>query len=1384
MATSGNSRDVKMTLSVETLGAEDIKKLQSSVANLAKEGGAAAPEFQHLADEIGRLGEQAAALQSFQRLADETTQLAQGQREAAATAADLRAKWETLNAATTEAAAKQRTTAAALQEAQVAARATRDELATLSATTDRAGKTEDAYAASVERLKVAKISQRAEIERLTAALAAANEGVKGAEAAEARLERAYLGAAAAADLSNTTLLSNTAAVRQAAAAATALGVGTENVAASQAEIARALNQSGTAAEALSLRVASLADAERELAQVQAFDKQHDAAKRLVMAGEYVALFDEALTRLAATQRSQQSLDADAKWQREAFAIVETAEATKKLTRETEVLSAAARELTAQQAFEKQAQDARKLLQAGEYVRFWTTELDKAEAQVAQTAEAAKAAGEKINNAFKTLGVRSAQELQAEIVQVRTAMETVRSGAATTGSALSGAFAAGEAKIKALERELRSLNGTVTLGDQAAKLFSNSLGQIAAGNIIADGVGYLVNKVKELGREFIVANVQMETMRRGLTAVYGSAQTAAAQIDFLRSASKSAGISMAGIADSFVRFNAATKSANIPLQVTNDLFASVTKAGSTLGLSGERVTLVLDALGQMASKGVVSMEELRQQLGDSMPGALSLAAKGFGVTDAQLIKLVESGQLAARDFFPAFNEGLKSLQSNTETLSTKFADLKNALYATATLAGDAGWTDVLKGGMYALKEVLGLVILPLALLGEGFLFTGKAAGIMFAALATGTNPLEALTEASNQADARLRKLREAFGQGSEGAAANSAAMTANASATGTSTSAALANEAASVKATIATGGLTGGILGATQAYYKMLVAQQADIKVVEANILASEKLLKSEELKGKALVQTAQLTGEASVILDAASAAAQNNAKVSEEIVKARQSEVAILEKLIDQRESFLIATNAWTGADKAAVEQRREGLKVQQASLEKSVQERAELEAQAQAASLAASAYRDNSLQVDVYRKALENARAELPTFKAAVEAATQEVKTQERLFAEGKRSREDVTQAQSALTQATQSYTRAVTEAAVAEARLKDGVVDAAKAMELKVQTQSASLQATLALINVEVSHLQTMSKIASAQGNSVLATQYEIDAKYKQIEAIKLSMQIKDLETKADIAALEIKRAEISATDPLLKQKQAEIDLRIQLQKTKLIEAGASKDVIAGIEDEIRAIREGTSARGEGVSSRAENVRAIGQEVDALDALNAKYGQSKKDRDAKYGAPGGGSTVATSGGDREKFLAGQNAVDNTLQFKLLEKSQRGQLTAADVEDAKRYLEAQKQQNVVNRDLDRVGGGFSAAGTLDRAKWEQFQAVMQNFVDTQNRKATAVPVPATAPPGTPPPGSTTHTVNVNLPGSNRSVNMASAADAAALTGILRQFESASGAAS
>ena len=94
MATS--NRDVKLSLSVETLGEEGIKELQKAVEALGRDGGAAAPEFQKLADEIGRLGEQSKALSTFRELSEETDKLAARQADSAASTAQMAAKLQAM----------------------------------------------------------------------------------------------------------------------------------------------------------------------------------------------------------------------------------------------------------------------------------------------------------------------------------------------------------------------------------------------------------------------------------------------------------------------------------------------------------------------------------------------------------------------------------------------------------------------------------------------------------------------------------------------------------------------------------------------------------------------------------------------------------------------------------------------------------------------------------------------------------------------------------------------------------------------------------------------------------------------------------------------------------------------------------------------------------------------------------------------------------------------------------------------------------------------------------------------------------------------------------------------------------------------------------------
>jgi DNA repair exonuclease SbcCD ATPase subunit len=375
------------------------------------------------------------------------------------------------------------------------------------------------------------------------------------------------------------LQKQTDALRESTTAAEALGVSTEDVAQSEGRLLVALQASAQTANQRSAAIKEMTEADRLLAIEEKGMADLLARGQAALQAEILAQRDaaRATEQYAATKR--EAAAANDAWQKEAEALVNAAHAAQQLARETEILAAAQRELANQNAFEKQATEAQKLLQAAQYVKFWENALEQAETQAKQTAEEAQKAAQRIDTAFGTLGVRSVQAVQQEIAETRAAMATLAATAGQTGSQLSGAFAAGETKIKTLEREIRELNGTLTTADKAAGLFKNSLGQIAAGNLIADAIGAIVEKVKDMGRQFIASIVQLDTFRRALNAVYKDTTTTANQLEFLRKTANDSGIGIGGLSDSFIKFSASMKSANVPVQQSNELFASLTRAAA-------------------------------------------------------------------------------------------------------------------------------------------------------------------------------------------------------------------------------------------------------------------------------------------------------------------------------------------------------------------------------------------------------------------------------------------------------------------------------------------------------------------------------------------------------------------------------------------------------------------------------------------------------------------------------------------------------------------------------------------------------------------------------------------------------------------------------------
>ena len=207
--------------------------------------------------------------------------------------------------------------------------------------------------------------------------------------------------------------------------------------------------------------------------------------------------------------------------------------------------------------------------------------------------------------------------------------------------------------------------------------------------------------------FIKAATELEGITRKLSNTLGD-QGAQKALGDLRVLSERLGISFTVLADSFGGFTAAASAAGISLSVQKDLFEAVSTSAQRLGLSNDAINGSLLALQQVAAKGTVQMEELRGQLGERLPTAFAATAKGLGISNRELIKLVESGKLTANQFFPALTKGLTELNGTggggVLTADQNFATFRDRL---KDLQAEFG-KDFLPGVVATVKQLTELL----------------------------------------------------------------------------------------------------------------------------------------------------------------------------------------------------------------------------------------------------------------------------------------------------------------------------------------------------------------------------------------------------------------------------------------------------------------------------------------------------------------------------------------------------------------------------------------------------------------------------------------------------------------------------------------------------
>jgi len=240
----------------------------------------------------------------------------------------------------------------------------------------------------------------------------------------------------------------------------------------------------------------------------------------------------------------------------------------------------------------------------------------------------------------------------------------------------------------IENLLKATNAAAVsakgLGSESTKnvgifktLFGSASSLISAFGVL-NGVqlfAAILKNAYELNKKFDSLSFTLKTI------VKDSFDVAASQ-RFILDITESFGVELVATTERWIKFLAAAKQSGVTLKDTEQIFYSVTKAASTLGLTKDDLNSVYLALEQMMSKGKVTTEELRRQLGERLPGAVGIMAAAVGVNVNQLDAMLKKGELLSAEVLPKFARALESAYGietveNIETIISEQNRLTNA-----------------------------------------------------------------------------------------------------------------------------------------------------------------------------------------------------------------------------------------------------------------------------------------------------------------------------------------------------------------------------------------------------------------------------------------------------------------------------------------------------------------------------------------------------------------------------------------------------------------------------------------------------------------------------------------------------------------------------------
>tara|TARA_B100001057_G_scaffold176274_1_gene176977 strand:- start:529 stop:2610 length:2082 start_codon:yes stop_codon:yes gene_type:complete len=329
---------------------------------------------------------------------------------------------------------------------------------------------------------------------------------------------------------------------------------------------------------------------------------------------------------------------------------------------------------------------------------------------------------RLNRDFQSLSKKSLIQVKNEFNKLGAGARNSINGMQAQRNALSGLrnmadvtsieFKQLTADIAALDAKMRTAGAGATGFKGRLKGFAKGAGAIAAGGIfggpegaiggaiglkvggpagaaVGAAIGAQVRMVRQQIAGLAEYSAALGLQRKALKLVIGDTNQFNKSQKFLLTTSRELAIPQDIITRQFTALTASVVGAGQSVEDAEKVFEAIAAGIRGTGGNLEDMKAAMRATSQVFSKGKVSAEELRQQLGERLPGAFTLFADSMDKTPAELDKALEQGKVTLDDFmkfaktlFDTYGENAKILAKGPEAagdrLKTQSAELKDAV----------------------------------------------------------------------------------------------------------------------------------------------------------------------------------------------------------------------------------------------------------------------------------------------------------------------------------------------------------------------------------------------------------------------------------------------------------------------------------------------------------------------------------------------------------------------------------------------------------------------------------------------------------------------------------------------------------------------------------